>query len=269
MQTCTIDTVTVGTGLPVLMGIINTSPDSFYAGSYIPSDEILPAAEEMIQNGADIIDIGGRSTAPGSVPLPDAEEKRRMITALSEVAGTGIPISVDTMVPCVFEACLSYDIHVLNDISGLTNPKLAFLASDAGFPVIAMACRNLPGDSTSFSDTVRSLQEITIRCEKAHIREYILDPGIGRWIPERTPKKDWELCRKFCELQQFNRPLLAAVSRKSFIGDLIQKTPDNRLAGSLAVTMSLLYSGAQMVRTHDVAQTRDLIRVFTEMEGLS
>ncbi len=268
MQTCTIHTVTVGTGYPVLMGIINTSPDSFFSGSYIPVQKILHTAEKMIHDGADIIDIGGRSTAPGSHPISEEEEKRRMIDALLQVQGTGITLSVDTMIPSVFEACLSYDIHALNDISGLKNSHLASLAADAGLPVIAMASGKIPGDSLSFSATCSLLQGITLRCQDAGIKEYILDPGIGRWITERTASADWELCRKFGELKQFNRPLLAAVSRKSFIGDLTGRTPDNRLAGTLAVTMSLLLKGAQMIRTHDVSETRDLIRVFTEMEGI-
>jgi dihydropteroate synthase len=110
-----------------------------------------------------------------------------------------------------------------------------------------------------------TLQTVVRRCESAGIHNYVLDPGVGFWTPLRSPENDWELCRNYERFSEFGRPVLAAISRKSFIGTLVHREPADRLAGSLAVTMALLQKGASVVRTHDVPQTRDLISVFERM----
>ena len=109
------------------------------------------------------------------------------------------------------------------------------------------------------------LQDVVARCETAGIKDYVLDPGIGIWTPFRSVEDDWTLCQHFAEFGKFDRPLLAAISRKTFIGDLLHRDPEDRLTGSLAVTLMLLEKGASVVRTHDVAQTLDVIRVFERM----
>ena len=113
--------------------------------------------------------------------------------------------------------------------------------------------------------TLTALESVTSRCETAGIKDYVLDPGIGIWTPFRSVEDDWTLCRHFSEFGKFGRPVLAAISRKTFIGDLLNRDPEDRLAGSLAVTLMLLEKGASVVRTHDVAQTLEVIRVFERM----
>jgi dihydropteroate synthase len=107
-----------------------------------------------------------------------------------------------------------------------------------------------------------ALAAIMRRCEAAGIDQYVLDPGVGIWTPKRSVEDNWELCRHFGEFRQFDRPLLAAVSRKTFIGDLLGREPEDRLSGTLAVTMMLLAKGVSVVRAHDVRETRDAIRVY-------
>jgi len=106
---------------------------------------------------------------------------------------------------------------------------------------------------------------VTERCTRAGVTDYILDPGIGIWTPMRSVEDDWQLCARFDEFRQFDRPLLAAISRKTFIGTLLDKYPEDRLYGSLAVTMMLLIKGASLVRTHDVAATADVVKVYERM----
>lgn len=260
--------VTVGgDSSPKILGVMNISPESFYSDSFIPIQEIEDSAEMMIRSGADIIDLGARSTALKAPPLSIETEKERVISALKIINGIDIPISLDTRYPEVLDAALKYDISLINDISGLSNEKYAKLAADSGLPVIAMAAHEKPGDPLDISSTHKAMEKILIRAEKYGIDDIILDPGVGRWVDERSNEADWELCRRFSELKKYQRPLIAAVSRKQFIGRCLNKPPQYLLCGSLAVLYSLLESGADIVRVHDVSETRDIISVFEKMHG--
>jgi len=119
--------------------------------------------------------------------------------------------------------------------------------------------------STLFAGLALHLGAVVTRCARLEIDEYVLDPAVGRWVPERTNEDDWELCRNFEAFLTFGRPVLAAISRKTFIGDLLGKEPEERLAGTLALTMDLVRQGAAVVRSHDVAETADLLRVYEKM----
>lgn len=268
MQNCTINRLTIGSGQPVrLMGVINCSPESFFSGSFTPKDQVWRRAGQMIRDGADMIDLGARSTAPGCPFLSVEEEIERVEAALDQLDGSGITLSVDTMYPAVLEACLRHDVHALNDIRGLADPTLAALAADAGLPVIAMAANQLPGDPKGVPATLQALQTVINRCKQAGINDVVLDPAVGLWTPERTVEDDWALCTQFASFTALDYPVLAAVSRKTFIGNLLKKPAEERLAGTLAVTMQLLKAGAAMVRAHDVPETRDLIAVYQKMGG--
>ncbi len=267
MHQCTVNGLKIGDGAPVrTMGVINCSPESFFQGSYRSGKAIGQRAMEMIAQGADIIDIGARSTSPLSPPVSSSCEAERMVTALQELEGTGAIVSVDTMRPFVLRQCLKFDIHAINDINGLADQEYAQIAADSGLPCFLMASASSPGDSTDVAATFNALQLVTSRCESLSVGDYVLDPGIGLWNPGRNVALDWELCRKFHEFKKFNHPLLAAISRKTFIGDLLyRKTPEERLAGSLALTILLLSKGADIVRCHDVKETRDAIIVYETM----
>ena len=259
---CTINRLRIGGDAPVrLMGIINCSPESFYRGSYTPTGGIHDRALAMLDEGADMIDLGARSTAPGSRPITVAEEAARVDAALSELDGTGITLSVDTRYPEVLEVCLRHDIHAVNDISGLADERYARAVADSGLPVFAMASFREPGDPVGLAATLSALEAVVARCARLEIDEYVLDPAVGRWVPERTGEDDWELCRNFGSFSAFGRPVLAAISRKSFIGNLLGREPEERLAGTLALTVALVEKGAAVVRSHDVRETADLLRI--------
>jgi dihydropteroate synthase len=262
MQTTHIGGVGIGGDNPVrLMGVINISPESFFHGSFVPSGEVAAHAHMMVDRGAEIIDVGARSTAPDSRPIPVSEECERLRRSLAELSGSGIPISVDTMHAEALAVALRYDIDAINDIHGLADESFARLAADSGLPVIAMAAVHAPGDACGVDATKAALAVVLKRCEQYGIVDLILDPGIGRWVPGRSFDDDWELCRRFSEFSVFDRPLLGAISRKSFIGDLLGKPAEDRLFGTLALTALLIEAGAGMIRTHDIVPTYDAIRV--------
>ena len=266
MRDCVVNKLRIGSDSPVrLMGVINCSPESFYANSYIPTDFVHKTAVEMVEQGADLIDIGARSTAPNTQAISGSTEAERIDAALREMDGSGITVSVDTMNPWVLDTCLKHEIHAINDISGLSSPLYAERLARSGLPAFLMASNDQPGDAIGLDATLTALARVVQRCENTGVKDYVLDPGIGIWTPFRSVEDDWTLCQHFSDFGKFNRPVLAAISRKTFIGDLLNRAPEDRLAGSLAVTMMLLSKGASVVRTHDVAQTRDAIRVFERM----
>lgn len=266
MRPCIINKLTIGGDAPVrVMGVINCSPESFYNDSFIPTSEIHKKAVEMIEAGADMIDIGARSTAPNSQAISGTQEAERIDEALKELKGTGFTISVDTMSPWVLDICLKHEIHAANDIAGFASPAYAKRVADAGLAAILMATDYQPGDAVGLEATHKALANVVKRCADAGIDNYVLDPGVGLWTPWRSFDDDWELCRNYETFQRYDHPVLAAVSRKSFIGSIVNKEPQDRLAGSLAVTMTLLQKGASIVRTHDVAETVDTIRVYERL----
>lgn len=266
MRPCVINKITIGTDAPVrVMGVINCSPESFYNDSFIPTNEVHKKAVEMVEAGAEIIDLGARSTAPHAQAISQTMEAERIDAALKELDGCGITISVDTTSPWVLDVCLKHEIHAANDITGFASAAYAKRVADTGLPAILMATGYQPGDAVGLEATHRALATVVKRCADAGVDNYILDPAVGLWTAMRSYDDDWELCRNFETFLQYDRPVLAAVSRKSFIGDVVNREPQDRLAGSLAVTMELLRKGASIVRTHDVAETVDLIRVFERL----
>jgi dihydropteroate synthase len=219
----------------------------------------------MVEAGASVIDIGARSTAPNVQAISGKAEAERMEEALREMDGSGITVSIDTMHPGVLELCLQHEIHMINDISGLMSDAYARAAAASGLPVVAMASVSRPGDAAGFAATEKALATVVSRCRQFGIDNYILDPGVGMWTPHRTVDDDWELCRNFDKFSSFDRPLLAAISRKTFLGILLDRLPEDRLSGSLAVTLWLLQKGASIVRTHDIATTADVVKVYERL----
>jgi len=266
MKHCVVNGITVGGDAPVrIMGVINCSMESFYTGSYVPTESVHSKAIEMVEQGAAIIDIGARSTAPNVQQISGKVEAERIDAALREMDGSGITVSVDTIHPGVLAVCLKHDVHLVNDIGGFVSDNYAKMVAESRLPAVLMASFSQPGDAVGLDATIGALSAVTERCERAGVTDYILDPGIGIWTPLRSVEDDWQLCCHFDAFQRFDRPLLAAISRKTFIGSLLNKYPEDRLFGSLAVTMMLLLKGASLVRTHDVAATADVLKVHERM----
>ncbi|MDR3102155.1 MAG: dihydropteroate synthase [Methanocalculaceae archaeon] len=258
--------ICVGGGAsPKVIGVLNLSPESFFFGSFAPCDQVVSRVEKMIGEGADVIDLGARSTALDAPPLTVADERERVLAAMKELDGYDAILSLDTMHPEVLDAVLHYDLAAINDINGLGNPIYAKIAADTGLPVIAMAAHKHPGDPLDLTQTHAAMREICSRAEQYGICDLILDPGVGKWIADRPSEADWDLCRQFSDLQQYGCPLLAAVSRKTFIGDAIGKPVHERLCGTLGVLFYLLQNGADIIRVHDVAASIDVVRVFEKL----
>jgi dihydropteroate synthase len=267
----TIAGLKVGDSQPVrIMGVINLSRESFYQGSVVHEDSVLDAALRMIDEGAEIIDIGARSTWPLAHKISKEEERRRLIPAIKDLQGIDVPISADTMYSDIAEEALDAGADIINDVSGLTaDDRMMEVVKQHSCPVVLMASNRVPGDPVGMDAVMESLERIIFRAEKGGIEpdSIIIDPAIGRWTAEKLPLYDYETIDSLRRLQVLGKPILAAISRKSFIGETLNKPPDMRLYGSLAATALAVYNGAHIIRTHDVRATMDAVRVAEAARG--
>lgn len=261
----------IGNGYPArVMGVINVSPESFFKGSVPESvDELRRKVEQMEFEGADILDIGARGTAPYlENNISPEEETDRIYSAISAVSQTtSLPVSVDTQFSEVAEAALSAGASILNDVSGLLNdldmretaPKFR------GFILMANGsyCDTSKGPLASINN---AFKVILARCDEYGIdrRNVVLDPGIGFFRNAEIPWDVWDctILKNIEKFREFDRPILIGASRKSFIGKILnQKDPSQRLLGSLAVAAISVNKGADIIRAHDVAATREVVRI--------
>jgi len=266
----TLAGVRIGGDQPVrLMAALNVSPESFYAGSVLADRGALhEAAQRAAEEGADVIDIGARSTAPYRDTEVDVEEEvRRMLRAVETVVrAVPVPVSADTTRASVAAAALAAGARIVNDVSGLRGDKaMADIAAQAeGVVLVASPDGERDGEPL---EQVRSLLCDSLeRAARAGIApgEIVLDPGIGFFTRGGVPAPAFTcaVLNRLDALADLGAPLLVGVSRKAFIGRLTgHDAPDARLAGSLAATAVAVYNGAAMIRTHDVAATRDAVRV--------
>lgn len=256
----------IGPEHPVrVMGVINLSPESFYKGAITDTPrEFQRQYDKAVSEGADIIDIGGASTAPGNVydtsEVSIDEEISRVSTALRALTDMKTPISIDTTSSRVAELALDFGVSIVNDVSGLqADSKMAKLVSDRQAAVILMANCNPPCGSVQKSlDSLRASLMIA-RDNGIDPGRIILDPGIGFGKP---PVVDYSILRNLDRFVLLGFPLLVGVSRKAFIGQLLdQKDPDDRLVGSIAATSIAVMNGAHMIRAHDVKEARVAARI--------
>lgn len=261
----------VGEGFPVrILGAINVSPESFYKGS-VAADEtgLRQQAERMVAEGVDMIDVGAMSTAPYlETEISEAEEIRRLLWAVGVLrTAAPTPISVDTKRSRVALAAIDAGAAVVNDVSGFRHdPAMAQVAAQRAQGAILMASEAASGARDPIGTVQELLRDSLSRSDAAGLPAHrvVLDPGIGFFRRAAIPWHAWdcEIVRRLGELHALNRPILIGVSRKSFIGKMLEKPdPSDRLAGSLAATAIAIANGAHMVRTHDVGATRDAIRV--------
>jgi len=269
--------VRVGGEEPVrLMAALNVSPESFYRGSIgLDAAALRDAAQRAVAEGADLIDIGARSTAPyGRQTVELDEEVRRMTWAVDAVArAVSVPISADTTRAAVVAAALSAGARLVNDVSGLrADVAMADLAAQAD-GVVLMAAPDGGADAPPIELVRRALADSLRRARAAGIAddEIVLDPGIGFFVDAGVAPTAFNLTilQRLASLAELGRPLLVGVSRKRFIGELTgRRAVDQRLYGSLAATTVAVLNGASIVRTHDVAATRDAVRVARALREL-
>lgn len=264
--------VLVGDSQPVrLMGIINLSRESFYQGSVATAREALSLAIAMKEQGADIIDLGAVSTAPGSPPIGEETERERLFPALDDILqNLDITVSVDTQRAGIAREALSRGADCINDVSGLTDPGMAACVADHDGSLVIMASRERAGDLLHMSQIISLLAERARIAEQAGVcpSRISIDPGVGKWISEKTPSHDLAIIDNMKRLRVLRHPVVAALSRKSFIGEVLhQPDPFQRLGGTLAATAIAVYLGAHIVRTHDVSASRDTIVLARAIRG--
>jgi dihydropteroate synthase len=249
---------------PAVMGVLNVTPDSFSDGSkFIAPEHALAQARRMIVEGTDIIDIGAESTRPyGSQPISADEERERLRPVLAEIIALGIPVSIDSMKASVTAWALETGAVIANDVWGLQrDPDMAALVAERGSPVIIM--HNRDGADASIDimkDIAAFFQRSLDIAAKAGIStgNIVLDPGIGFG---KTQEQSMTALARLDELLVFNLPLLVGASRKRFIDTVTPSTPDQRLGGSIAAHVIAANGGARIIRTHDVAETVQALRV--------
>lgn len=258
--------IKVGDQYPAhVMGIINLSPESFYEGSIISPESALEVARKMVEDGATFLDIGARSTWRFSEPISKKEELNRLLPVIEALEGNvDAVISVDTMFPEIAEEVLKRGAQIINDVSGFTaDPRMIKVVADHSCPAVVMASKKTPGDPLGMDSIIESLDSIIQAAEAGGVSpdSLILDPAIGRWMDEKETIYDFETLDDFERLKIFEKPLLAAISRKSFIGEVLGKPASERLYGSLAAAAIAVYKGAHVIRTHDVSETSDVVRL--------
>ncbi len=251
-----------------IMGILNVTPDSFSdGGKYADTKHAVERALKMIDEGADIIDVGGESTRPGSDPVSIDEELRRVIPVIEELSDkTLIPISVDTYKSEVAKRALQAGACIVNDISGLAfDPAMLTMAASHGATVVIMHMRGTPKtmqNEPAYNDVVREVIEFLDQQSRkalaAGIRQIMVDPGLGFG---KTLKHNIALMQNLMDFRQLGRPVLVGPSRKSFLGTILDLPVDERLEGTAAAVALCIRNGASIVRVHDVREMKRVAMV--------
>lgn len=255
---------------PLVMGILNVTPDSFSDGGQFDAPAVaLAHANEMIAEGADIIDVGGESTRPGATVVQEQDELERVLPVLELIKELPVLISIDTYKARVAAEACRAGAHIVNDVWGLQkDPEMADAVADAGVPVIMMHNRTEVDEQLDImSDIDRFFERSLKLASDAGIAEehQILDPGFGFG---KTLQQNYQILSRLSELRKFGRPVLAGASRKRMVGYVLNNEAPERMAGSLAVHTLALQNGAQILRVHDVKPHVDAVRIFQAMKEL-
>ncbi len=266
---------------PAIMGVLNVTPDSFSDGGEVrDTGSALMRIEKMVADGADLIDVGGESTRPGSDPVPENEELKRVIPVL-EKAVPAFPrtmFSIDTTKYEVARQALECGVHMVNDVSGLRNePRLADLCAEYGAVLVIMHSKGSPKtmqQKPEYGDTVAEiatfLKEKAEVAERAGVKQVVIDPGIGFG---KNLEHNLQIVARLSTLCSLGYPVLIGASRKSMIGHLLADDAGNRpvnkrLAGTLALHYHALMQGAAILRVHDVREARDSLEVFRALSSV-
>ncbi|MEA2340860.1 MAG: dihydropteroate synthase [Solirubrobacteraceae bacterium] len=266
-------TVAPAPGRPLLMGIVNANPDSFSDAVRLPTlDAQVAHALALVQDGADIIDVGGESGVTYTGTSAAEVELARVLPLVERLVAEGVTVSVDTFKPEVAGPVLAAGAAILNDVSGLRDPGLAALCARTGAALVVMHTRAAPKQEhfaaydDVASDVVAFLQERCAVAQAAGVprEQLILDPG-----PDfaKTPRETVAVLRDIERLRELGLPLLLAVSRKYFLGAITGRAPDERLAGTLAAVGWAADAGAAVVRVHDVRAAADFLAVKAVLDG--
>ncbi|MEA2989273.1 MAG: dihydropteroate synthase [Alphaproteobacteria bacterium] len=247
------------------MGVLNVTPDSFSdGGRFVDPRRAVEQAQRLVAEGADILDIGAESTRPygDAVAVSADEEMRRLAPVLPAAVALGVPVSVDTMKATVAAMALAAGARILNDVWGLQrDPDMARVAAEHAVPIVLMHNREAANPAIDIMADIAAFfaRSLDIAAQAGIARENIvLDPGIGFG---KTPEQSIAAIARLGELKSFGLPLLVGASRKRFIDKVSPAPPDRRLGGSIASHLLAVQNGAAIVRTHDVAETVQALRV--------
>lgn len=264
------------TATPLVCGIVNVTPDSFSdGGRFIDARDAVAHGLRLVEEGADLLDVGGESTRPGARPPTVEEELRRVVPVVEELAArTAVPVSVDTSRPEVMRAAVAAGAALINDVRALTRPGALQTAAELDVPVCLMHMRGSPGDMQRdpyYADVVaevRHFLELRVHaCLAAGLRleHLVVDPGFGFG---KTLGHNLALLTGLGELRALGAPLMVGLSRKSMLGELTGRRVGDRLAGSVTAAVLAAQRGARVLRVHDVAATHDALAVLAGATGL-
>ncbi len=259
---------------PLLMGIVNLTPDSF-SGDGLAHDigHAIEHARSQLDAGADLLDIGAESSRPGAIPTPEDEELRRLLPVLSEITRWGLPISVDTYKPRVMAAALEAGATMINDICGMENPEALRVVAGSDCAVCVMHMQGEPGtmqQAPNYSNVVGEVRQYLAdareRCVQAGVSDerLVLDPGFGFG---KSLEHNLAMFRALDRFELEGLPVLVGVSRKTMLGTLTGRPVEQRQAASVAAALLAAQRGAAIIRVHDVAATKDALTVWHAIEG--
>ena len=260
---------------PRIMGVLNVTPDSFsdggqlYRDGRVDTDVLLARAEQMLAEGADILDVGGESTRPGAAAVSEAEELDRVVTAVEALAQhCDTIISVDTSTPSVMTEAARCGAGLLNDVRGFRRPQALQAAADSGLALCVMHMQGEPGTmqtAPAYSDVVQDISEfLSLRLADMDavgidLDRVVIDPGFGFG---KTAEQNFELLARLEALCNQRQPVLVGLSRKSMISSVLDRPPEQRMVASVALALMAVERGARIVRVHDVAATFDALSMW-------
>ncbi len=254
-----------------VMGIVNVAPDSFSdGGKFAHIDNALVQVELMINNGVDIIDIGGESTRPGALAVSDQDEIARVIPLLKAIKSRfNVKVSIDTSKASVMSEAITYEADIINDVRALQNNGCIDVIAQSEVLVCLMHMQGIPRTMQEnphyeniMTDIIHFFEQRIQCCEEKGIdrRRLILDPGFGFG---KTLTDNYKMLAQMAKFKELNLPLLSGTSRKSMLGNLLNREVDHRLAGSLTTAIVAVQQGASIIRVHDVAETVDALKILT------
>ncbi|OGS97691.1 MAG: dihydropteroate synthase [Gallionellales bacterium RIFCSPLOWO2_02_60_31] len=258
---------------PLVMGIVNVTPDSFSdGGQHFQRDAALAHAQQLIAEGADIIDIGGESTRPGAQPIGVQEELDRVLPIIEGLRGAPVPISIDTCKPQVMQAAIAADVQMVNDINALQDAAAMNAVATGNVAVCLMhkqgnpqTMQTQPQYQNVVAEVGEFLRERIAAAEAAGIRRehIVIDPGFGFG---KTLAHNLDLLRRLDKLRELGVPVLAGLSRKSMLGALTGREAGDRVAASVAAALIAVQNGASIVRVHDVRETVDALKIWNAVK---
>jgi dihydropteroate synthase len=263
---------------PLIMGIVNVTPDSFYdGGRYAETDTAVLHALELVEQGADMLDIGAESTRPGATPVPEEDELRRLLPVIEQLARkVTVPLSVDTTKSRVALLALEAGASIINDVSALRfDPEMTQVIARSGAGVVLMHMQGTPAtmqQAPYYEDVVTEIKEFFLDRMRVATRagiaesQIVLDPGIGFG---KLLLHNLDILKQLSSFAMLNRPMLVGLSRKGFIGQILHRSVTHREWGTAAAVALAVERGARILRVHDVAMMADVVKVSTALRASS